>query len=165
MPRKPIDYSRTVIYKICCKDLNIKDVYVGSTTNFRKRKNQHKTSCNNPNDISYNVYKYQFIRDNGGWENWDMIMIKKYSKCESKLQCLKKERKYVEKLNATLNMRKPGRTEKEYHKQYREKNRDILNQKKSKPIKCKCGSIVTKTHIARHRKSKKHLELLQQQNQ
>ena len=176
MTKTPIDYSKTIIYKICCKDINIKDVYVGSTTNFRSRKNQHKTCCNNPNNKRYNLYVYQFIRDNGGWDNWQIIMIKKYTKCESKQQCLKKERKYIEKLNTTLNRNIPGRTQKEYQeskreyyiqyfKQYHQKNKVEQQIKKSIAINCECGSIVTKTHIARHRKSKKHLKLLQQQNQ
>ena len=191
MPRKPIDYSRTIIYKLCCKDLNIKDVYVGSTTDFRKRKNAHKSSCNNPNSKKYNSPVYQFIRENGGWDNWQMILIKKYSKCDSKLRCLKKERRYIEKLNATLNRNIPGRTIKEWRKDnpecvkqqkkrhyvknkveitkrrnvYREKNRDIINQKKKEKIKCECGLYSVRSSIARHRKSKKHLKLLQQQNQ
>ena len=38
MPRKAIDYSRTIIYKIVCNDLNVEECYVGSTTDFSKRK-------------------------------------------------------------------------------------------------------------------------------
>ena len=38
MPKKNIDYSKTIIYKIVCNDLNIIDVYVGQTTNFTKKK-------------------------------------------------------------------------------------------------------------------------------
>ena len=38
MPRKNCDYSRTVIYKIVCNDLNITDCYVGHTTEFTKEK-------------------------------------------------------------------------------------------------------------------------------
>ena len=38
MPKKEINYQNTIIYKIRCKDLNIKDVYVGHTTNFIQRK-------------------------------------------------------------------------------------------------------------------------------
>lgn len=34
MTRKPIDYSKGKIYKIVCKDLDIIDIYVGSTTDF-----------------------------------------------------------------------------------------------------------------------------------
>ena len=54
MPRLPIDYSRSVLYKITCRDKTIPDVYVGSTTDFSKRKNRHKTNCNNPKNKMYN---------------------------------------------------------------------------------------------------------------
>ena len=42
MPRLPTDYSKGFIYKLCCLDVNIKDIYVGSSTNFKERKKQHK---------------------------------------------------------------------------------------------------------------------------
>ena len=47
MPKTEIDYSNTIIYKIVCKDQNIKDIYVGHTTNFVQRKHAHKQNCNN----------------------------------------------------------------------------------------------------------------------
>ena len=75
MPKVEIDYTQTTIYKICCKDTLITDIYVGHTTNFTKRKNQHKTSCSNENDKKYKQYVYEFIRQNGGWENWTMLQI------------------------------------------------------------------------------------------
>jgi hypothetical protein len=34
MPKQPMDYSKTIVYKICCKDVDVKDVYVGHTTDF-----------------------------------------------------------------------------------------------------------------------------------
>ena len=46
MPKVDIDYSNTIIYKIHCKDSNVNEIYVGHTTNFTKRKNQHKTLIN-----------------------------------------------------------------------------------------------------------------------
>ena len=54
MPFLKTDYSKTIIYKICCNDLNITDIYVGSTTNFRARKSQHKTRCKDYNNKLYN---------------------------------------------------------------------------------------------------------------
>jgi len=75
MPKTPIDYSKIVIYKIVCNDLNIKDVYVGSTTDFRKRKNAHKTHCCNVDSRDYNLKVYTIIRANGGWCDWTMIKI------------------------------------------------------------------------------------------
>ena len=70
MPRLNIDYSKIVIYKIVCNDLNIPDCYVGSTTNFSRRKNGHKTACNNSNLKNHNLKIYLAIRANSGWDNW-----------------------------------------------------------------------------------------------
>ena len=47
MPKKEINYQNTIIYKIVCNDLNVKDVYVGNTTDFTKRKWSHKSDCYN----------------------------------------------------------------------------------------------------------------------
>ena len=77
MPRKQIDYSKTHFYKIVCKDTNIKDCYVGHTTDFTRRKSQHKHLCYAENDKGYNIYVYEFIRENGGWDNWNMVEIEK----------------------------------------------------------------------------------------
>ena len=45
---------------------------------------------------------YQFIRENGGWENWDMILIDTLE-CENNLKARAKEREFMEKLNVILN--------------------------------------------------------------
>jgi hypothetical protein len=34
MPKVDMDYLKTTIYKIVCNDVNVKELYVGSTTNF-----------------------------------------------------------------------------------------------------------------------------------
>lgn len=125
MPKKVIDYSKIVIYQIVCQDLNIKDCYVGSTTNFTKRKNLHKSACNNFNSKNSNAYVYQFIRNNGNWDNWNMVLVEEYP-CENKLQALKRERYWIEKLNATLNQNIPSRTRKEHYQD----NKDIIKEKK-----------------------------------
>ena len=65
--KNEIDYSKTVIYKIVCKDLNITDCYVGNTTRFTNRKSQHKYSNITPENKSYNYNVYKFIRENVGW--------------------------------------------------------------------------------------------------
>jgi predicted GIY-YIG superfamily endonuclease len=53
MPKDNIDYSHTIIYKICCKDETVTGIYVGHTTNMVKRRCQHKSSCNDENGKSY----------------------------------------------------------------------------------------------------------------
>lgn len=106
-------------YRICSKNPEIKDCYVGSTTQFRNRKWEHKRRCNVENQKNYNIYIYQFIRDNGGWENWDMIEIEKMN-LETKQDALKRERYFLELYNASLNQQIPSRTKKEYYEENKE---------------------------------------------
>ena len=139
MPRKEINYQNTIIYKIVCNDLNIKDIYVGHTTDFRKRKSQHKENCEGQNirKSHYNIYK--FINENGGWCNWSMIEIEKYP-CNDSNEATARERHWFETLNAKLNSKYPQRSEKEYiemnkdlisktHKLYYAKNADRIKEK------------------------------------
>lgn len=121
MPKKAMDYSKTIIYKIVCNNLNIKECYVGHTTNFIKRKNLHKSNCTNNNSKTYNLKIYQFIRANGGWDNWSMIEIEKFS-CQDINEAIARERYWYEILNSNLNTDYPGRTQKEY----RETNKEQL---------------------------------------
>ena len=95
MTRLKINYQNLMIYKIVCKDLSITPVYIGSTTDFTNRKYDHKSSCENVNGKKYHYELYQFIRNNGGWCNWDMILIENYP-CISKLESLRKERNWYE---------------------------------------------------------------------
>ena len=107
MPKDDINYSNTIIYKIYCKNSKITDVYVGHTTNFIKRKYQHKNSCNNiKNNTKNNIKIYDIIRENGGWENWDMIEIAKYN-CKESTQARIKEQEHYEELKSSLNTSKP----------------------------------------------------------
>jgi len=115
-----VDYSKGQIYKLCCKNVDIQDEYVGSTTNFKQRKKAHKNNCYNANDRKYDLNVYKFIRDNGGFENWDMILIEEYS-CNSKKQLESRERYWIEKLKCSLNSSLPTRTVKQYRQQNKEK--------------------------------------------
>ena len=108
MPKINIDYSNTIIYKIVCKDINIKDLYVGHTTNFVKRKYQHKFRSENEN---FNVYT--FIRQNGGWDNFEMLEVEKHT-CNNGNEARTQERFWIENLNANLNMSLPTQTMTEY---------------------------------------------------
>ena len=99
MPKENIDYSNTIIYKIYCNDSAITDTYVGHTTNFVVRKYSHKNACNN----SKNVLKiYKIIRENGGWDNWNMVEIAKYN-CNDSTEARIKEQLHYEELKSTLN--------------------------------------------------------------
>jgi hypothetical protein len=113
------DYTKGVIYKLCCKDVNISEIYVGSTINFKSRKDKHRQSCNNENNKGYNLSVYQYIRENGGFNNWDMILIESYPS-ENKRELEKRERYWMEELKASLNCVIPTRERKCEHQRSRE---------------------------------------------
>jgi hypothetical protein len=136
VPIKQIDYSKTVMYKIVPKDLNNNYIYVGSTTEFTKRKSLHKSDCINVSGSRYELKVYQMIRQNGGWNEFEMIEIEKYP-CNDKNESSARERYWKEFFNANMNTQVPGRTKKmwfednpDYQKNYAENNKNELREKK-----------------------------------
>ena len=130
MAPKVIDYSKSVIYKIEHVD-NPELLYVGSTTDFIRRKASHKSKCNNSNLNSYNCKLYQIIRDNGNWELFKIMIISEFP-CNSKIELIIEEEKYRKELQASLNTLKSHRTIEEKKEQiklanikYQENNIDI----------------------------------------
>ena len=109
MPKQAINYDNTHFYKLCCKDPIITDIYIGHTTDFIRRKSVHKTQCCCETSKEHNTYRYQFVRDSGGWNNWEMVLIETL-KCDDALHARKIGRVFVEQSKGTVNRRIPGRT-------------------------------------------------------
>ena len=130
MPKKPTDYTRVVIYKIEHNE-NKELVYVGSTTEFTKRKYQHKYLCNNEKHKNYNRKVYVMIRANGGFDAFQMLEIKKFPCNDSNEARAEEERCRVE-LKANLNTIRAfvAETKQEYDKKYREDNKQTIQEKK-----------------------------------
>jgi len=144
MPLKQIDYSKTCFYKIVSKQLDIKDLYVGHTTDFARRKRGHKTVCSNQSNKNYNLNIYQYIRENGGWDNFDMVLIERRP-CVDVLDAKRIERSYIEQFQANLNHSVPSRTReewakdnkdhlKEYKHQWHLENQETIHHNKKKEI-------------------------------
>ena len=131
-----MDYSNTHFYKIVCKDLQIEKCYVGHTTNFTKRKNTHKNNCNNISNKNSNAYLYQFMRENGGFNNFEMVLLETLD-CNSRLEALRKERHYIEELNATLNQIRPHATYDDRTQQALDYNQRKRQDRVDKPDKYK----------------------------
>jgi len=153
------DYSKGLIYQLCCKNPEITECYVGSTTNKTRRKQEHKSSCNKKDNKQYNHYKYQFIRENGGFENWDLIVIEPFS-CNSKTELETRERYWIEKLNSILNSVKRPYTTKEERKIDQQKYDKIKYEKEKGTDKYKAQQKKTqKTYREKHPdKHKKYYE-------
>ena len=91
--------NKTLIYfyQITCKDPNITDNYIGQTECFESREAQHKRNS----EIS-NYKVYQIIRDNGGWDNWNMKVIYHYY-CKDQYEARQIEQKWINVFKSTMN--------------------------------------------------------------
>ena len=127
MPNLPTDYSKTIIYKLLHKeDYDNANIYIGSTTDFIRRKNNHKNCCHNEKQKGHNDKKYQYIRDNGGWESFNMIEVEKFP-CNDGNEARAREEYWRCHFNSQLNSIRAYRTEeqrkeidKERKREYRE---------------------------------------------
>ena len=123
------DFSKTIIYKIINRDYPDL-IYVGSTTNFTKRKDKHKS------DTLKNMTSklYENIGSKGGWESWEMIKICDYP-CLTSTEARQEEDRHMVEFNSTLNSSKAHLTDeqrranvKEYYKNNADKIREQNKQ-------------------------------------
>ena len=168
------------VYKLRHKDdLKETNIYIGHTNDMKQRKYNHRCRCENINDAAYNQKKYKYIRDNGGWENWEILEIEK---CDSKEEAISAEDYLYDLLKPTLNTVAPynspeenkklrietcqkWRTDnperhKESRKKTREKYKDRYNAKQNAVVTCECGLQSRYGDIARHRKTQRHIDLM-----
>ncbi len=162
-------YNNGKIYTIRCKsDNNL--IYVGSTTQpLHKRFHEHKRKLNQG---KYNNRLLYNKMNELGIDNFYIELYENYS-CSSKEELNRREGEIIRDIG-NLNHVIAGRTKEEYSKEYRESTETrekYLNEKKeqyqkyksklTEQITCECGCIIQKCELPRHRKSKKHINLME----
>ena len=179
------DYSKSIIYTIKTGD----SLYVGSTCNFSNREYDHNKRIYHDDGSKYNLKLYKTIRENGYIWNIkpykeypcnDIIeleleeeRIRQLLNADLNGKCCRTglSRKDYQKKYRDKNKEKTI----EYHKEYYNKNKDKLmeqvkkysdnnkvkiNERNAEQIKCECGCNVARSSLSRHKKSKKHIELI-----
>ena len=99
MPRKYVDYSKTYVYLLTCKNPTILDGYISYTTNLTQRKYKHKRDTL---DLSYQTKLYECIRKNGGWTNWKCNILEECA-CNNDFEAKERVNFYIMKLKPNLN--------------------------------------------------------------
>jgi hypothetical protein len=127
-----------IMYMICPKNKELAFCYIGHTSNYISRKNQHKVQAKNPNLSKSHQKLYNTIHNNGGWDEWEMIEIEKIigkTKTEARIR----EQELIEQYSANLNTLNAYISEeqrKEIKKQitqkYREENKELLKEQTKK---------------------------------
>jgi hypothetical protein len=111
------NYNLGKIYKIERISDNML-IYVGSTceTALCRRLDKHKGKS----QLYPNRKVYKSISDNGGWNNHQILLIKKYS-CESKDELKSEEARFIRVLQPNGNTSIPLRTRRKYQEENSEK--------------------------------------------
>ena len=146
-------YQRGKIYTITCEDGAI---YVGSTIQELKRRfNKHHT------DRECSLYYY--IRDNynGDWSKCKIELYENYPS-NNKIELEKKEGE-ITKLIGTINIDMPGNNYDYSEYERNRKNKKERNEYIKIKIECDCGCLFARGHKARHKKTKRHQDLMDKQ--
>lgn len=165
------DYQKGVIYGIRCHSKpNL--LYIGSTIQplykrFHDHKNEYKRYKNNKKktkSTSHLIIQY---------EDCYIELIEKYP-CNDKNELHRREGQLIREMDC-VNKVITSRTKKEYREDHKERilerdrkyyynNKNKILENKKETITCKCGSVVTKHHIKRHERSKKHQTYIRSQS-
>ncbi len=97
------DLSNCYIYHII--DSNKVVHYVGSTSNLNIRKSSHKYRCNTEHNNKYHYDIYKYIRDNGGFEKFEIVPIRKIDNISNKTDLLIAEQNEINKFSGLKNVR------------------------------------------------------------
>ena len=159
------DYKNGKIYQLVCNDTN--EIYVGSTVrDLEDRLDEHKSPSNT-------CYSKQII--NRG--NYYIELLETYP-CNSQFELDRKEGEY-QRVIECINHDIAGRTAKEYYQdnkekllssqhEYRQNNKEAINAinkaYNSKVVICECGIKSTKGTLSRHKRTKRHINLMNKLN-
>jgi hypothetical protein len=145
------------VYIIRCKDKSISDCYIGSTADMKHRTDKHKRCCSNENYKGYDYKVYKYIRDNGGWDNFEVVEI---CKCDNLLET---EQYYIDFLKPSLNSRNAIMDEDydvKYTRRWRIENPNkekALVERGKERINCEyCSENISRGSYLAH-KRRKHL--------
>ena len=146
------------VYSIQCLDENVKEFYIGSTDDLQQRIRDHH--------FNYKRYPnrkvYKFIRENGGWDNWEINFIQKFKfLTDDELRIY--EQWYLDTYKPELNSKRAFVTKQQKiidsrnnANEYYKKNKEKINyNRKNKKANCPhCNIEMRKDSIKGHIKTK-----------
>lgn len=128
-----------------------KEYYIKYRENNMEKRKEYEKEYAEKNKDKVKEYQKEYYRNN---KDYFIFYHTKYFN-DNKELILKKNKEYYENNKDLM---------KEKHKQYREKNKDIIKEKRKEKIICECGSEILKYGIAEHKRTKKHIRLMEEKN-
>tara|TARA_R110002049_G_scaffold260445_1_gene436361 strand:- start:246 stop:791 length:546 start_codon:yes stop_codon:yes gene_type:complete len=178
------DYSKAKIYKIECNITN--EVYYGSTIQslgMRLAIHKYSKKCRAINIIDRGNFNMKVLEEYPCNSKKELETRERWwienNVCINKIIPTRTTKEYRQDNREKLQVYFKQHTERkrEYDKKYRDdniekikqrkaeyyfKNQADINAKQNEVIKCECGCEITKSKLPRHRRTKKHADLLNQ---
>ena len=150
--REKLDNGK--IYKIV--DNTNGNVYIGSTCQTLKNRLSHHKSNYKAylKGLYSNITSFDIIKN----DNYKIELLENCN-TKTKQELFEREKYYIQN-NSCVNKIIPSGTQKKTQKEYRDANKDKLNEKNI----CICGGKYTHKHKTTHLKSAKHLNFLENNN-
>ena len=150
--------KKACIYKLVCKNPEKSEIYIGSTKNVYQRAYNHYLSSINTNSKEYNLKKNIYIRENGGWDNFELKKLCDVEYTEN-IELRKKEQEYIDALKPSLNKFRAYNYE-GYDQVYRDgrKDKKKINNKRYYDNNKERLKIIKKEYRAKKKEEKKKLE-------
>ena len=150
-----VDYSHAKVYKIYSPSRPDIGIYIGSTVQaLSARMATHRGLYRHWKSGNTNFTSSFPILEVGD----ALIVLLEDVPCQRKEQLLARERFWIE-TTECVNRVIPQRTLAEWYVA----NREVLTARKSEVVTCECGCRVRRDHLRRHRKTSKHLNIMDQQ--
>ena len=119
------------------------EIYVGSTTNFRNRKNAHNYTAGNMSVSSWKIISKS--------KDWNDLRLECIETCDE-ADRMETERYWIKTLPNVVNTYNYQADYKTYNLNYQKENALRLCER----IKCSCGKLISRKNIANHKKRPSH---------
>ena len=167
------NYSNGKIYKI--EPIQGGDIYIGSTTKkyLCERMTKHRTDYKRWKSQQMNKLMVFDIFEKYGIDKCKIVLIESFH-AKNKEELLSREAHYIRTLEC-VNKHIPNRSRKEweednheklhqYRENYYENNKEAIIARLKEAVVCECGCEVWKCNLIRHKKTKKHLDRMNNLN-
>ena len=162
------DFKLAKIYKIIPLNQDQEsDVYIGSTCKVKLsyRMSGHRWAYEQWKNGKFGHIRSYDIFDKYGIDNCQILLLESYP-CLNKDELRQREGYYI-KNTSCINKNIPGRTSKEFQKQYRDNHKDYFEQYRDEhkeysktKFKCICGGCYTRNRKATHYKTLNHINYM-----
>ena len=149
------------VYELKSIDKSVTEIYIGSTWDMSDRYWCHQDKCNNKKRKEYNIPLYHYIRENGGFDNFEMTIIDS-GECEDIIELHCAEQFYIDMSGGIENLLNDKDALEDKQKRIEKNSKRQQRNRDTKRFYCEPCDYAAETECSRekHYTSNKHIKNL-----